>query len=260
VKTVKNLRDRPKPRLPISNSRSAHADHGNLQIAPGRNPPTRGLPCVFRALDRLAICAAPGVVDSEYTFTGGSQAEPWREVATEVERLSPHGGPRRKSPGGEPMLQEREVVPLMQRLSSASYTVLLETSGERPLDKVSRRGHQDCGRKNARTSGEPDTFSYRESGKPCKPHDENQVSSLAPAGDYEFARDFAAKHNLSGPSERRTSSPRPSAKDASGRRDGRALSAQSTRNSPSGCWPTTSMHASDYSSTNSSGTPALKGV
>ena len=41
--------------------------------------------------------------------------------------------------GGEPMLQEREVVPLMQRLLDAGYTVLIETSGERPLERVPRR-------------------------------------------------------------------------------------------------------------------------
>ncbi len=37
------------------------------------------------------------------------------------------------------MLQEREVVPLMDSLLSSGYTVLLETSGERPLANVPRR-------------------------------------------------------------------------------------------------------------------------
>ena len=43
--------------------------------------------------------------------------------------------------GGEPMLQEQEVVPLMARLLQDGYTVLLETSGERPLDACS----EGCG-------------------------------------------------------------------------------------------------------------------
>ena len=38
--------------------------------------------------------------------------------------------------GGEPMLQEGEVVLLMDHLLVAGYTVLLETSGERLLEKV----------------------------------------------------------------------------------------------------------------------------
>ena len=44
------------------------------------------------------------------------------------------------------MLQEREVVPLMQRLLDDGYTVLLETSGERPLERVPEGRGQDCGR------------------------------------------------------------------------------------------------------------------
>ena len=41
------------------------------------------------------------------------------------------------------MLQEREVVPLMQHLLDEGYKVLLETSGERRLERVPAGGHQD---------------------------------------------------------------------------------------------------------------------
>ena len=58
--------------------------------------------------------------------------------------MSPGGG-LVEITGGEPMLQEREVVPLMQRLLDAGYTVLLETSGERPLERVPAACHQDRG-------------------------------------------------------------------------------------------------------------------
>ena len=60
------------------------------------------------------------------------------EVLGEVTRLSPGGG-LVEITGGEPMLQEREVIPLMQALLEEGYKVLLETSGERPLEGVPAR-------------------------------------------------------------------------------------------------------------------------
>ena len=59
--------------------------------------------------------------------------------------------------GGEPMLQEREVVPLMQRLLDDGYTVLLETSGERPLHRVPK-GVVKIVDVKCPNSGEPDSF------------------------------------------------------------------------------------------------------
>ena len=91
-----------------------------------------GLPCVFV---RTAGCNLRCVLcDSEYTFKGG-QRMLLDEIEQEVRRLSPDGR-LVEITGGEPMLQEREVVVLMERLLAAGYTVLLETSGERLLDKV----------------------------------------------------------------------------------------------------------------------------
>ena len=86
-----------------------------------------GLPCVFV---RLTACNLRCQwCDSEYTFTGGVKM-PLEEVEAEVRRLSGAGPlPLVEITGGEPMLQEREVVPLMQRLLDSGYTVLLETSG-----------------------------------------------------------------------------------------------------------------------------------
>ena len=170
-----------------------------------------GLPCVFVRLMgcnlRCAWC------DSEYTFTGGHKMS-LEEVLSEVERLSPNGG-LVEITGGEPMLQEREVVPLMQRLLQANYTVLLETSGERPLDKIPAAVIKIIDVK-CPHSGEPDTFRM-ENLEALKPLDEIKFV-LSTRGDYEFARDFTAKHSLSNRVNAVLFSPA-FRKDASGRRD-----------------------------------------
>ncbi len=80
-----------------------------------------GLPCVFV---RTAICNLRCTwCDSEYTFKGGRPMT-GDEVAAEVRRLSSSGG-LVEITGGEPMLHEREVVPLMEKLLDDGYTVLL---------------------------------------------------------------------------------------------------------------------------------------
>jgi 7-carboxy-7-deazaguanine synthase len=170
-----------------------------------------GLACVFVRLTgcnlRCAWC------DSEYTFTGGHKMT-LEQVLAEVERLSPMGG-LVEITGGEPMLQEREVVPLMQRLLQANYTLLLETSGERPLDRVPAQVIKIVDVK-CPDSGEPDTFRI-ENLEALQPHDEIKFV-LSTRSDYEFARDFAAKHNLPGSVNAVLFSPA-FRKDASGRRD-----------------------------------------
>ena len=148
-----------------------------------------GLPCVFVRLTgcnlRCSWC------DSEYTFSGGHRMTA-DEILNQVEALSPNQG-LVEITGGEPMLQERELVPLMQRLLDTRYTVLLETSGERPLARVPRGVIKIVDVK-CPHSGEPDTFDL-ENLEALLPHDELKFV-ISNRIDYEFAREFIAHHRL----------------------------------------------------------------
>jgi 7-carboxy-7-deazaguanine synthase len=96
-----------------------------------------GLPCIFVRLAgcnlRCAWC------DSEYTFTGGKRFT-LDEVEAQVLALAPCR--LVEFTGGEPMLQEKELLPLMERLLTRGYTVMMETSGERPLANVPPAVHK----------------------------------------------------------------------------------------------------------------------
>ena len=115
------------------------------------------------------------------------------EVLATVEELSPSG--LVEITGGEPMLQDREVVPLMQRLLDTGYTVLLETSGERPLERVPK-GVVKIVDVKCPNSGEPDTFRI-ENLETLGSQDEVKFV-LADRTDYEFARDFVVREKLAG--------------------------------------------------------------
>jgi 7-carboxy-7-deazaguanine synthase len=148
-----------------------------------------GLPCVFVRLTgcnlRCSWC------DSEFSFHGGKKMTV-QEVLSEVARLSPSRG-LIEITGGEPMLQEREVIPLMQQFVDADYQVLLETSGERLLARVPKPVIKIVDVKGPH-SGEPDTFAL-ENLEALQPHDELKFV-LTDRADYEFARDFVLHHGL----------------------------------------------------------------
>ena len=148
-----------------------------------------GLPCVFVRLTgcnlRCSWC------DSEFSFYGGSKMT-LQEVLSEIARLSPSGG-LVEITGGEPMLQEREVIPLMEQLLDADYRVLLETSGERPLARVPKQVIKIVDVK-CPHSGAPNTLALENLEK-LQPHDELKFV-LNDRSDYEFARDFVLHHNL----------------------------------------------------------------
>ena len=89
-----------------------------------------GRPCIFV---RLTACNLRCVwCDSEYTFTGG-QKMTLEEVLARVD-----GYPCKlvEITGGEPMLQEKEVLELCRALLDCGCQVLIETSGERDLSRL----------------------------------------------------------------------------------------------------------------------------
>lgn len=164
-----------------------------------------GIPCTFV---RLAACNLRCVwCDSEYTFTGGAKMT-LDEVEQEVMRLAPaHRDGNQNRPelgtpapgalveitGGEPMLQERELIPLMQRLLARGYTLLLETSGERPLQNVPREVHKIVDVK-CPGSGEGGTF--RLGNLEALTLRDEMKFVLVDRTDYEFARDFTRENGL----------------------------------------------------------------
>jgi 7-carboxy-7-deazaguanine synthase len=148
-----------------------------------------GLPCVFVRLAgcnlRCAWC------DSEYTFSGGQKmSEP--EILAEVQRLSPTGG-LVEITGGEPMLQAGELIPFMRQLLAMDYQLLLETSGERPLELVPREVHKIV---DVKCPGSGEHLRFRpENLATLTPRDELKFV-LASREDYEYARDFIRTHGL----------------------------------------------------------------
>ena len=150
-----------------------------------------GLPCIFVRFAgcnlRCAWC------DSEYTFSGG---KPFTEdeVVAQIEALAPCR--LIEFTGGEPMLQARELLPLMDRLLSAGYTLMIETSGERPLDQVPTTVHKIVDVKCPGAGSAANSFRL-ENLKVLTANDEVKFV-LSDRADYDFAKAFMAEHKLRG--------------------------------------------------------------
>jgi 7-carboxy-7-deazaguanine synthase len=147
-----------------------------------------GLPCIFVRLAgcnlRCAWC------DSEYTFTGGYKLSE-DQVTAEIEKLAPVK--LIEFTGGEPMLQERELVPLMERLLRAGYELMIETSGERLLEAVPRGVHKIVDVK-CPASGEAGSF--RIANLDCLTERDEVKFVITNRDDYVFARDFIRENKL----------------------------------------------------------------
>jgi 7-carboxy-7-deazaguanine synthase len=147
-----------------------------------------GVPCIFV---RLAACNLRCTwCDSEYTFTGGKKM-PAEEVEREVEKLA--SGGLVEITGGEPMLQERELVPMMERLLALGYTLLLETSGERPLENVPPAVHKIV---DVKCPGSGEGGSFRITNLSVLTSRDEVKFVLTDRADYEFARDFTREYGL----------------------------------------------------------------
>src|SRR3954451_8081204 len=170
-----------------------------------------GLPCVFVRLTgcnlRCSWC------DTEYSFYGGKKMTS-EQVLDEVERLSPNGG-YVEITGGEPMLQERELIPLMQHLLDKKYKVLLETSGERPLERVPSAVIKIV---DVKCPGSDEGDSFRTENLATLAANDEVKFVISDRHDYEFARDFTAQHALADRVNAVLFSPAFS-KEASGARD-----------------------------------------
>lgn len=141
-----------------------------------------GRPCIFVRLAgcnlRCAWC------DSEYTFTGGYKLTE-DQVVVEVEKLAPVK--LIEFTGGEPLLQERELIPLMERLLTAGYELMIETSGERPLERVPRSVHKIV---DVKCPGSGEAGSFRMSNLDCLTERDEVKFVISSRADYEFARNF----------------------------------------------------------------------
>ena len=147
-----------------------------------------GVPCIFV---RLAACNLRCTwCDSEYTFYGGRKMAV-EDIEQEITRLAPSG--LIEFTGGEPMLQERELVPMMERLLARGYTLLIETSGERPLENVPKAVHKIV---DVKCPGSGEGGSFRESNLTTLSHNDEVKFVLTDREDYEFARDFNRQHGL----------------------------------------------------------------
>ncbi len=147
-----------------------------------------GRPCIFV---RLAGCNLRcNWCDSEYTFTGGI---PFTEeqIVAEIEKLAPVR--LVEFTGGEPLLQARELIPLMQRLLDAGYELMIETSGERLLEDVPAAVHKIVDVK-CPASGEGGSFRM-ENLQALTVRDEVKFV-IQSREDYEFARAFIREHRL----------------------------------------------------------------
>ena len=148
-----------------------------------------GVPCIFVRLAgcnlRCAWC------DSEYTFSGG---KPFTEdeIVAQIEALAPCK--LVEFTGGEPMLQARELLPLMQRLLDAGYTLMIETSGERPLGDVPKAVHKIVDVKCSGAGSAANSFRMENLAALTKGDEVKFV--ISNREDYEFARGFIVEHAL----------------------------------------------------------------
>jgi 7-carboxy-7-deazaguanine synthase len=145
-----------------------------------------GQPCVFVRLTgcdlRCSWC------DTEYAFYEGRKRSV-DDVLAEVER---YGCPLVEVTGGEPLLQT-DVYDLMKRLIEQGRTVLLETGGHRPIDRVPSAVVKVIDVK-CPGSGEA-ARNHWPNLESLLPHDEVKFV-VKDRADYDFAKDILERYRL----------------------------------------------------------------
>jgi len=145
-----------------------------------------GRPCVFV---RLTACDLRcSWCDTPYAFHEGRKMT----VEEVVDAVSAHGCDLVEVTGGEPLLQD-DVYPLMERLIADGRTVMLETGGHRPIDRVPAAVLKIVDVK-CPGSGEADRNDWANLGR-LSPHDEVKFVILD-RRDYDFARQVIEQHGL----------------------------------------------------------------
>jgi len=145
-----------------------------------------GLPCIFV---RLTGCHLRCVwCDTEYAFHGGTKMtiagvlDACRDLHCNLVEIT----------GGEPLLQ-KNCGPLAQALLDQGYTVLCETSGAIPIDRLPDEVIKIMDLK-CPDSGEEDKNDWSNIEK-LSPRDEVKFV-IAGRRDYEWSRDVIRRHNL----------------------------------------------------------------
>jgi 7-carboxy-7-deazaguanine synthase len=142
--------------------------------------------CVFV---RLTACDLRcSWCDTPYAFHEGRKMS----VDDVMSAVEAYGCPLVEITGGEPLLQEG-VYDLMDRLLAGGHTVLLETGGHRPIDRVPA-GVVKIVDVKCPGSGEADKNHWANLER-LAPHDEVKFVVLDRA-DYEFARDVVTRTQL----------------------------------------------------------------
>jgi 7-carboxy-7-deazaguanine synthase len=145
-----------------------------------------GRPCVFV---RLSACDLRcSWCDTPYAFHEGHKAS----VDEVVAQVDAYDCPLVEITGGEPLLQE-DVYPLMDRLLARGRTVMLETGGHRPVDRVPAAVVKIVDVK-CPGSGEAEKNDWSNLDR-LEAHDEVKFV-LKDRADYEFACDVVHRYDL----------------------------------------------------------------
>ena len=145
-----------------------------------------GLPCVFV---RLTYCNLRCVYcDTEYAFYEGNDME----IDVIMDEVRKYDCNLVEITGGEPLVQE-DVLPLMIKLSDEGYTVMIETGGSLPIEKIDKRIKIIMDLKTPFSKMEAKNR-YKNIDF-LKPIDEVKFV-IGSRGDYEWSKDVIAKYKL----------------------------------------------------------------